>query len=226
MTGIETETIETRVSRGKRQWEEAWGSLASAKANWQRIAFVLAGALALSIGGLVYLGSLPKQVLYVVERDRFNNVAYAGPAKPREMSDEAWTQIKVDSLKRFIEEARTVTTDRTAAEKNWDKAFSHVGDGSTAKAKLSEWFDKHDPIQRATNGETVEFNYKTFDVEGANTYGIWWQEITRKAGQIASDRVYRARIVYAMKIPSSAAAKAENPVGVLATDYSVEEVHQ
>jgi type IV secretory pathway TrbF-like protein len=64
------EILDTRTRRAKRQWEEAWSNPIAAKQNWQRIAFSEAAALVFAIWRLIHLGGMPKQVLYVVERDR------------------------------------------------------------------------------------------------------------------------------------------------------------
>lgn len=79
------EVLDTRTRRAKRQWEEAWSNPIAAKQNWQRIAFCEAAALAFAVWGLIHLGGMPKQVLYVVDRDRVGNVSYAGPVKPVDM---------------------------------------------------------------------------------------------------------------------------------------------
>ena len=224
-TEISDEVLDTRTRRAKRQWEEAWSNPIAAKQNWQRLAFCEAAALVFAVWGLIHLGGMPKQVLYVVERDRAGNVSYAGPVKPVDMDAKTWDLVKVQSLKKFIEYWRTVTADRTAQAADWDKAFLYVGDGSQAKAALNKWYEENDPIRRAANGEIVTVQYKTFDVEGQHTYGIWWQETTMsQGGQVVSQKAWRARIAYDMHIPTSEAAREENSLGILITELSWEAV--
>ncbi len=177
--------------------------------------------------GWAISGRLPKQVLYVVDRDKAGNVAYAGPAKPVDMDAKTWNLVKIQALKTFLESWRTVTTDRTAQANDWDRAFLFVGDGSQAKAALSSWFEGNDPIKRANGGELVSIHFKTFDVEGAHTFGIWWEETTTSlAGQVVSRKTWRARVVYEMHIPSSEKAREENSLGLLITELSWEPVQQ
>jgi len=225
---IETEPAElldARTRRAKRQWEEAWSHPIEAKRNWQRFALGELLILLCAVFWIGYLGKAPKSVLYVVERDKGNNVAYAGPVKPVDMDAQTWDLVKVQSLKKFVEYWRTVTADRTAQAADWDKAFLYVGDGSQAKAALAKWYEANDPIKRADNGETVTVQYKTFDVEGRHTYGIWWQETsTSQAGQIVSQKTWRARMVYDLHIPTSEAAREENSLGMLITELSWEPV--
>ncbi|HEX3682124.1 MAG TPA: type IV secretion system protein [Bryobacteraceae bacterium] len=222
---IPVEILDSRTRRAKRQWEEAWSNPIAAKQNWQRIAFCEAAALVFAVWGLIHLGGMPKQVLYVVDRDRAGNVSYAGPVKPVDMDAKTWDLVKVQSLKKFIEYWRTVTADRTAQAADWDKAFLYIGDGSQAKAALNNWYEENDPIRRTANGEIVTVQYKTFDVEGQHTYGIWWQETTMsQGGQVISQKSWRARIAYDMHIPTSEAAREENSLGILITELSWEAV--
>ena len=100
-----------------------------------------------------------------------------------------------------------------------------MGDGSQAKAALNKWYEENDPIRRAANGEIVTVQYKTFDVEGQHTYGIWWMETTMsQGGQVVSQKTWRARIAYDMHIPTSEAAREENSLGILITELSWEAV--
>jgi type IV secretory pathway TrbF-like protein len=225
MSTIPEELLDTRTRRAKRQWEEAWSHPIAAKQNWQRVAFLEAAVLLLAVAGLIYLGRLPKQVLYVVERDKGGNVSYAGPVKPVDMTAQTWDVVKVQALKRFIEYWRTVTGDRTAQAADWDKAFLYVGEGSQAKTVLANWYQENDPIKRAANGETVTVQYKTFDVEGQHTYGLWWLETTSsQSGQLVSQKTWRARIVYDLHVPTSEAAREENSLGILITELRWEPV--
>ncbi len=217
--------LDAGTRRAKREFEEIWSNPIAAKQNWQRIAFLEALIVLCALCWVGYLGTLSKQVLYVVERDKAGNVGYAGPVKPVDMDTKTWNLVKVQALKIFLESWRTVTTDRTAQANDWDRAFLFVGDGSQAKTALGSWFEANDPIKRANGGQLVSVRYKTFDVEGANTFGIWWEETTTSlAGQVVSQKNWRARMVYAMHIPSSEKAREVNSLGVLITELSWEEV--
>ncbi len=145
--------LDEGTRRAKRIFEEIWSNPVAAKQNWQRIAFLEAVIILCAVCWLGYLGQLPKQVLYVVDRDKAGNIAYAGPAKPVDMNAKTWDLVKVQALRAFLESWRTVTTDRTAQANDWDRAFLFVGDGSQAKGALNSWFERNDPIKRANSGE-------------------------------------------------------------------------
>src|SRR5450631_2169711 len=220
-------SLDEGTRKAKRHFEEIWSNAIVAKQRWQAISFLLAAALLCSIWGLIHLGGMTKSVLYVVERDKAGNVNYAGPVKPVDMDARTWDLVKVEALKKFLTSWRTVTTDRKAVNDNWDRAFLFVGEGSQAKTLLNAWFEENNPLRRSEKGELVSIRFKTYDVEGAHTYGLWWEEsASTLAGQIVSRKTWHARVTYAMRIPSSERAREENSLGLLITELAANEVQQ
>jgi type IV secretory pathway TrbF-like protein len=217
---------EDKFAKAKRAFDEVWSPLITARENWQRIAMFESVALIVAVAGMIYLGRLPKQVAYVIERNG-QHVSYAGPAKPADMDASTWNLFKVQALKRFVESWRTVTMDSSAQAADWDRAFMYVGEGSQAKTALIAWYEQNDPVKRAGKGDTVTVTFKTFDFEGANTVGLWWDESTfGSGGQVASRKEWRARAVFVTHTPNTAAERAENPLGVLCTELSWQEVNE
>ena len=219
--------LDERSARAKRRWDEVWSNPISAKKNWQRIAFMEGLALIVSVGGLIYLGTLPKQIAYVIERQG-NRVAYAGPLRPTNMDDATWNEVKLQQLRRWLEAWRTVTSDRTAQAADANRAFLFIGSSSPAEATLRRWYQANDPIQRLDKGEVVSVRYKSYEAEGQNTFLIWWDEaITSLNGsQAPITRSYQARVVFRLQPPTDPAVRAENPLGLLITELSFEEVQQ
>lgn len=222
---IESEARE-KQRRYQRNWEERYSSLLAGRRNWQLIAFVLV----LMNGGLGYgiwhLAQTSRTELYLLDRTG-SQVNYAGTVKPTSMDDATWDIVRIEELKKFVTSWRTVTSDAVAQKADWDRAFAFVGDGSQARDGLAKWYEANDPIVRAGKGEIVTVQYRTFDREGANTYGIWWTETTTApSGQSVNSRMWHARIVYATKLPTNEQARAENPIRILATELTFNEVQQ
>lgn len=212
-----------RVRLTKRQYSEPLRNEQAATKAWQVLAFVEAFAIALAVCGLIYLGTLPKSVLYVVEKDKAGNVVYGGTlAKPQDMTDATWSVIKAQQLMRFIEAWRTVTSDRDAQAEYWDRAFAFIGDQSKANSELGDWLSAHDPIKRSAAGESVQVVYRSYETEGSHTMVIWFDEITKTTSG-TTRQGYKASFVYSMHLPSSEKARRENPLGVLITDFNVVE---
>lgn len=219
------ELIEPKAARAKREWNEAWSSLVTAGRTWRILATVEGAALLVAIFGLIYLGHLPKQVPYVVSLDKVGNAGYVG--KPSSMSAATWGLVREQAIRQFITNWRTVTSDQSAQVLDYQRAFCYIGSGSPANAFLTAWYADHDPIQRALKGESVSVRMKTAERESDNTIGVWFEETDSPgAGQPPTRKLYRARVTYAMHIPTSELARAENPLGVLITELAVEEVHE
>jgi len=222
---VESEARE-KQRRYQRNWEERYSSLLAGRRNWQLMAFALV-LINGSLGyGIWHLAHTSRTELYMLDRTG-SQVNYAGTIKPTNMDDATWDIVRVEELKKFITSWRTVTSDAGAQKADWDRAFAFVGDGSQARDTLAKWYEANDPIARAGKGEIVTVQYRTFDREGANTYGIWWTETTTAlSGQTVSNKMWHARIVYATKIPTNEQARAENPMGILATELTFNEVQQ
>lgn len=227
---MQTETIqiEDRTTAAKRRWEEVWANPLQSKKNWQR----MAALEALAVLALVALcwrlserATQPALPYLLVTDKQHSYIQYGSIYKPQNMDAATWDAVKVQALTRFVESWRTVTSDASAQAQDWDRAFMFIGDGSQAKRAIGDWYAANDPIKKAQNSQLVTVQYKTFDREGDNTYGIWWQETTTTAaGQLISTNMWRARISYQMKVPTSAEAQAENKIGILITEISWEEV--
>jgi type IV secretory pathway TrbF-like protein len=222
---LEEETRE-KSQRYKREWEERYSSLLVGRRHWKIIAFVLVAINAAGAYGYWQLARSSRTELYVVERSG-SQISYAGEVKPSSMDDDTWDVVKVEQLKKFITSWRTVTSDAVAQKADWDRSFSFLGDGSQARETVAQWYETNDPLVRANKGEIVTVQFNTFDREGGNTYGLWWSETTTAlSGQSVTTKMFHARIVYATKIPSNKQARADNPMGILATELTVNEVQQ
>ena len=218
--------VEKKQKLYQRNWEERYSSLLAGRRNWQLMAFALvlvAGALGYGLWDLAHKSNT---VVYMLDRSG-SQVNYAGTIKPANIDDATWDVVRVEELKKFITSWRTVTSDASAQKADWDRTFAFVGDVSQARQEVASWYEANDPLARANKGEIVTVQYRTFDREGANTYGIWWSETsTPVSGQTPITKMWHARITYATKIPTNEQARAENPMGILATELTFNEVQQ
>jgi type IV secretory pathway TrbF-like protein len=220
------ELMEERTAYGRREWNETWSIMSAGKRNWQIMAAIEGIALIVSISGLIYLGSLPKEMPYVVEVNKDTGITRT-LGRPETMSNEVWDKVRAESVRRFIEHWRTVTVDQSAQTLMFRRAFAYIGDGSPAATMLSSWYSEHDPLQRGMLGELVSVSVmpNTFQPEGDHTYGMLFREnITMPGGQPPVSKLYRARIVYTMQIPKKEDAKVENGLGVMITNLTFSEV--
>jgi type IV secretory pathway TrbF-like protein len=216
--------IDDRSANAMRAWLEIWSPLVAGKENWQRIAMIEGVAMLFAVAGMIYLGRLPKEVAYVIDRND-KQVSFAGQMQPADMDADTWALVRVQTLKRFVESWRTVTSDQSAQQRDWDRAFTYVGAGSQANRALNDWYEANNPYTLSATGKTVVVNYRTFDLEGKNTVGLWWDETTYSPGQSPTKKEWHARVVYETQ-PPRPAERAENPFGVRCTELSFSEVNQ
>jgi len=220
------QTIEARSARARREWNEAWSNLITARRSWQIIATIEAVALLVSIIGLICLARLPRQVPYVVQVDKVSGYA-TDLGTPSDMDAKTMDLARKMAIRQFITEWRTVTADQTAQVLDFKRSFYYLGMGSPAFNFLREWFDAHDPVQRALKGETVSVRVRNVEAESNNTLGVWFEEVDSiGVNQPPARKIYRARVTYSMRLPSNKDAREENPLGVLITELSVEEVNE
>lgn len=225
MPGLDiAESVGAKTKAYRREWHERYAGLLTGRRHWK---MATAASLLINAGmafGYWDMARNSHDKLYVVERAG-KDVSYVGAVQPVDMDTATWNAVRLEALKKFITAWRTVTNDSSAQKNDWDRAFAFLGDGSQARSTVSKWYEDNDPIKRAEKGELVTVEYRTSDVEGNNTFGVWWTETTtNQGGQISQTKQYRARIVYAQKLPSNQAVRRENPLGILATELSVEVV--
>jgi type IV secretory pathway TrbF-like protein len=222
---IEEEAGE-KARRYRRNSEERYSSIVAGRRYWKLLAFLLVLINGGEGYGIWTLAHSSRTELYVVDRAG-SQINYAGSLKPTNMDEATWDLVRVEQLKKFISAWRTVTSDAAAQKADWDLAFAFVGDGSQAHDVLAKWYEANDPLVRGGKGEIVTVQYRTYDREGANTYGIWWAETTTAlSGQSVSTKLWHMRVTYASKVPSSEQARAANPMGILATELTFSEVQQ
>jgi type IV secretory pathway TrbF-like protein len=177
-----------------------------------------------------------KTELYVVERTGPGQYEYRGNVKavdPTKLGD--FQDHVVEELKKGIVYWREVTSDETAAKRNWNRAFLFVVRGTQAQQQLSDWYDTrdekgnaiNDPISRGQKGQTVAVHFTNWLPDGDNTWEIEWEESTTASpGQPPTTKLWKARITY-MIAPSdklSDAIKDVNPFGIMGTELRFNEM--
>ena len=70
---------DTPYMRARQEWDTRMGSAIVHARNWRLATFVSLGATTFALGGMIYLGRLPKAVPHVIEVDRLGAATYRGP---------------------------------------------------------------------------------------------------------------------------------------------------
>src|SRR5687767_8096662 len=94
---------DTPYRRAAQEWDNRMGTAVVQAANWRRAAF---GAIALAlvaVGGLIYLGALPKAVPHIVQVDGLGKASYVGPVGVTASSYTPSDAVLRYHLRRFVE---------------------------------------------------------------------------------------------------------------------------
>jgi type IV secretory pathway TrbF-like protein len=127
---IEPPSKDELYINAKREWDDCHSNLKSSRDNWQRIAFGTTTGIILALGITIWaLMKVPDDRFYWLLREPDGHVSFGGPVKPKDMSNQEWDQVKLDALRSFLHEWRTVTTDPVAQKLMWDSAFFHIAQG-------------------------------------------------------------------------------------------------
>ena len=112
-----------RYLKARMEWDDRYGSARSQALNWRYLSFLLLGLLLLSLLGMIYLGTLPKQAVHVVEIDKLGQAAYRG--QPGSAAEQ-YTVSKASKqyhLTRFIENVRTLSAESVLSQASSKTVF-------------------------------------------------------------------------------------------------------
>lgn len=214
-----TDEERRRLSQATRQaWDECFGDQIERRKRWQMYALLSWGATALAICGVMYLGTLPKQVVIPIEVDKAGHVLNVKNLKDKPLNTKLWDAIYRDQFQSFIEDWRGVTSDTTAQNAMWDRVFKQwVGSGSQAESFLTSWYEQNDPASILAKQKLVRVHWDTSDRPGQNTYGVWWTEYTTSLSG-GDEEVKRWHCVFTF-------TQKKDDIGILITEIRLEPVN-
>ena len=138
-----------RYLKARMEWDDRYGSARTQALNWRYLAFLLAGLLVLAFLGLIYLGTLPKQAIHIVETDKLGQAVYRGlvgvDADHYQIPDAS----KQYHLRRFIDNVRSLPADTVVVKQQWEDAYALLS--PAAANVLSDYARKDPPTERMQN---------------------------------------------------------------------------
>lgn len=198
----------------KLHFDDWCGSERTQKTNWQRCAAASMVMNFVLIGGVIYLGTLPKRVLVPVVQDRATGALSIGRPQTADSSSS-----REMAFNNFVTYWRVVTSDARLQKMYWDSCYYFVGKDSPANKFMDRWHTDHNPELRAKK-ELVSVKITASQPLSDNAYQVSWEE-TATAVDGGPDRKssWQAVLVYAItgqpKDPDAAAA---NPAGIFITE--------
>jgi len=203
-------------AEGWRAWDERYADLVVGKRNWQLAA---GGLLVVSIilaGGLVWLSSRSRYVVYAVQVDKLGYaLTQAQPLTPAAAPD------MIDRIERyevasFIRQARTVTNDAQVEQQQLNALLAHTR--SAADQFLDEYYHSdnaaHNPFQIAQK-ETVSVQIDSILQLSPKSYDVRWTEVRRdlNGAALGMPAHWEAELETEIVPPREADTIVSNPLG-------------
>lgn len=209
----------------RRSWNSREGSLIAARLIWQ-IAGIASLLIALaSVAGLIYLGSQPKFVPYVVEVDRLGQARAVTALTRAAPVDQRMLKVAVIN---FVSNARLVTPDIALQRKAIFDVYAMLAGSTPASNKMTAFLSgapELNPFKRA-EAQTVNSEIISAIPLTPNSWQVDWKETvrSRRTGAIV-DQPYRMRAVLTLKILPDLSGQSEeqmlaNPLGIYVSDYA------
>ncbi len=201
----------------RRTWNDRYGDYISRAYTWRLTAFAALGIMALSVIGLVVIGSQNKLIPYLVEVDHLGNVRTAKVAKELKQID---TRIIKSQLSQFIINSRSVYVDGNAQKQALENAYAMLGQSDPATNMLNDYYSTHSPFKKAKE-ETVTVEVSSVLPISKTTWQVEWRETIRdRTGKLKGKK--RMKGVLGTKIipPKEVKDIFRNPVGLFIKDLS------
>lgn len=197
----------------RREWDERYGVMLTHARNWRLAAAAALTVAAISVAGVVYIGSQTKIQPFIIAVDDLGSpVAVAMPqAMVRATAvDERVIRAQIAN---FIFNSRSFSSDFAAQQVLFDRTFAMIS--SDLAPKLTEFFrDQRMPLRE--NSHTVEISVRTVINSGGDTWQVDWTETVRAPG--ASVRTENWRAIIQITADQELAARPDmfvwNPFGV------------
>lgn len=207
-----------RYMQARMEWDDRYGNARQQALNWRYMSFLLTGLLILTVMGLVYLGTLPKQAVHVVETDKLGQSVYRGQVG---MTGEFYAATEASRryhLQRFIENVRSLPADTVVVKQQWQDAYNLL---TPAAAQMLSTYARKDPPTERLKQERVTLDEVTLIPISDHSWSAQWQETTwSKAGGQQTTQAWKAVFNLIYQVPKTEQALRKNPIGLYIDSFS------
>jgi type IV secretion system protein TrbF len=206
-----TPAPETPYQRAGQAWDERIGSARVQASNWRIMALgllCLSGALG---GALAWLAAQGTITPWVVEVDRLGEVRTVGPAtKAYKPTDEGVRT----TLRRLIENVRSISSDGVAVSQAWDEAYAVVqGDAARFVTDHANAIDLKSQIGRTQVSVEVTSVLRA----SPKSFRAAWIERRYVQGQLQATERWSAILTVELRRPTTDQEVLDNGLGVRVT---------
>lgn len=211
--------LDTPYRRARQEWDSRMGSALVHARNWRLATFASLATVALAIVGLVLLGMKPRAVPHIIEVDHLGAAVYRGPVTGSSDFTPSEASIRYE-LRRFLEDARTVSSDLLVLRRNWLDVYTLV----TARAgnTLSAYVQapEHDPVRRSQD-ERVGIEILSALRISPESWQVDWRETSfdKNGNPSGSPAVWRAVFHLVTRPPTTEEDMAKNPLGLFVDEF-------
>ncbi len=228
------------VENARREYASVFGDLARGKRNWQVVAFVLAGVVAVEALAMIGLARAARVIPYVVRVDQLGRMDAVGPANPIRDPD---ATLVASQLADFIRSVRTVlppaAVSAQAALLRHGYAFVTPEAAGFLNSYLAD--PGHDPrvlgirltrevavtsALRVPDGNTGR--RRNEDDIRVQTWRVQWTETDRptQLGDSTATAAWEGYLTLRVAPPTTAESVQENPLGLFITSIAWTRVGQ
>ena len=207
-----------RYLKARMEWDDRYGSARTQALNWRYLSFLLMGLLMLTLLGVIYLGTLPKQAIHIVETDKLGQAAYRGRVGIDGEQYRIPEASKKYHLKRFIEDVRSLPADTVVVKQQWEDAYALL---SPAAANVLSDYARKDPPTERMKEQRVTLGSITLIPISADSWSAEWQETTwNKRGGNKGIQKWKGIFNLIQQTPTTEAQLRLNPIGMYIDSFS------
>lgn len=205
---------DTPYRRAQQEWDARMGAAVLSARSWRTIAFASLGLAGLLGGGAATIALQQRTFVHVVEVSPEGQVMNVRAADGRWSPSEA--QIAYH-LGRFVRLVRSLPTDGVVLRENWLEAYKFLT--PQAAAQLSEIARQDDPfLSLGRVGRIVHI--RSIIARSDSTWEVSWTERATNVTGASDGELYTGVFAVAMRAPRNADEVANNPLGLLISDFS------
>lgn len=219
--------IETRYMRARQEWDTRMGDSIVRARNWRFVAFVSLLGMMLSIGGIIYLGSKPKSVPYVIEINTLGDATFRGELGIEASSFRPTDKHVQYQLRHFVQALRSVSSDGHVTEQLWREAMS-MCTGRCGRM-LDNYVNENggNPMKRMLKENVTVDVTAAVPLSGGNAWQIDWREKTwDTTGRLEREALWRGIFQVQIRPPASLDDMRANPLGLFVDEFNWDEVGQ
>ena len=217
--------LETPYQRARQEWDDRMGSALAHAKNWRLATMGSLGLVALSLAGVVYLGSQPKAVPHIIEVDHLGAATYRGPVGVAASEYAPSDAVLKYHLRRFLEDTRSICSDVSVLRHNWLDAYALVTPrgGNMLSAFVQK--PENDPFRRVDE-ERVAVEVIAMVRVSNDTWQVDWREtISDKSGTPeGSPAVWRGMFHVVLIRPKTEEQMSRNPIGLYVDEFHWDKV--